>query len=138
MKAQRNCSTIPGLFYRAREFTPCRIVRDGVRDEVDGREDQRNHAPRTEQQVLALKVPKLRRDAGLAEIGFEPPRLTENHHADISLELDVGDLTHTSTELAAAYRVHVVKRSRAGHLTSICSLKVDRFLVVADLPLKST
>src|SRR5215831_4057786 len=114
------CATC--LFYRAAQCTLRGGVGDRVRDQINGCEDERNHAPRTEEKILGLEVPELFVDTGLAHLRFEPARLAQNQHSNISFEFDASGLTHASTELAAADGICVIERSGT-HGASIRGLK---------------
>jgi hypothetical protein len=105
----------PHLFYRASEFALRRCVGDAVGDEINRREDKRDHTPGAEQQVFGLEVPELGTDAGFAKIGFEPARLPQEQHSNVPFELDVRSLAHISAELAAADGARIIEWSRGGH-----------------------
>src|SRR5215475_121804 len=119
---RRRQTAAPPLFYRAAQCPLRGGVGDRVRDEINGSENERNHAPRTEEKILGLEVPELFVDTGLAHLRFEPARLAQNQHSNISFEFDASGLTHASTELAAADGVCVIERGGT-HGASIRGLK---------------
>ena len=120
---RRRAQTATCLFYRAAQCTLRGSVGDRVRDQINGSEDERNHAPRTEEKILGLEVPELFVDTGLAHLRFEPAGLAQNQHSNISFELDASGLTHASTELATADGVYVIERGGTRHGVSIRGLK---------------
>ena len=107
MELAKQRGVAPALFYCALQLASRRAVTNRVRNQVNGSNNQGNHAPGSQQQIHALKIPELFVQTGLAHSRLQPPRLSKHQHSDISLKLDCCRLPHASTQLAGCDRARI-------------------------------
>lgn len=82
-----------------------RYVGDGVRHEINGRHNHRNHAPWSQEQIFYGEVPVILADTCLAHLSLDHPGLPQNQHSDIATKFHRAGLPHTSADLAATGHV---------------------------------
>jgi len=88
------------LLNRVPHFVQRHQIRASVHHQQDGRQQQRNHAPRSQQKVLALKFPKFPVDAGLAEISFHGITAARYQHPNVPVKGNIPRGAHLLAQLA--------------------------------------
>lgn len=96
------------LFDGVAEFARGCDVADGVGDEIDGRDDERNHAPGSEEQAFTLELPVFLAEAGFAHGALELEGLAGNEHTDVAMKGNLAGLAHAAADLAAADGMAIV------------------------------